>query len=218
MSTVVPAFGQAVVAHREAASHLEAAYALMAAGQRFAQNDAAGLSYDTELRRIATQLAAQRGSLATLSGQLQVAQPGLEGILPSKVGDITEAIARANDCARLAEDGIGTAQRQVMAPLFPAISPMARALLVYCGWGLACWLVQCGLLVGTNGTNANAIVISLCGMPVLAFAASYLTLEVFGQPRVGTRHKYSLKLGGAICFLGMPVAWILLVTGLAIVR
>ncbi len=216
MSTVVPAFGRAVVAHREAASHLAAAHALMAAGRL--ANPEAMSTHNAGLQKLATQLAAQRENLTRLAGQMQIAQPGFEGIPPSNVSDIAQAITRANDSASLAEEQIGQASKEVMPTLFPTIAPTTRALIVYIGWALLFWLVQCGLLIGTNGTNAGAIVLSLCGMPVLAFGSSLATLMVLGQPRVGPKHKYSPKLGAIICLLGMPVAWILLIVVLANLR
>ena len=59
---------------------------------------------------------------------------------------------------------------------------------------------------------------SLCGLPALAFFGGYITVSTLGQPRVGAEHPKQAKLGGAICFGGMLLAWIGLVAVLQFMR
>ncbi len=214
MSAPGPAFGQAVVHHREAASHLAAAYHLAATRP---VDGADGQAQLVRLPDIAAQLSVQSTALAQLAGQYGVAAPSFDNVPPSAVNDFADAVTRAADGAAHAEASLRAAQREFLPVLLPTASPTVRTLAVYGGWSLIGWFVQLALLLVTGGTDAAALLTSLCGMPVLAFGAGFVTLHTLGQPRIGPRANHSIRLGALICFLGMPLSWIALVIALSIV-
>jgi uncharacterized membrane protein len=51
---------------------------------------------------------------------------------------------------------------------------------------------------------------SLCGLPALAFLAGLMTIALAGQSRMGAG-SYSTRIGGLICFVGMPVMWFMFI-------
>lgn len=209
MSAPGPAFGQAVVHHREAASHLAAAY-------RLTSTHAADQAQLATLQQVASQLSAQSAALTQLASQHHIAAPSLDDVAPSPVADFGEAIGRARDNASHAEASLLAAQKEFLPAVLPNASPIARTLVVYGGWSVLAWFAQFALLLATGGTDATALVASLCGMPLFAFAAGFVTLQAWGQPRTGPRIKHPVRLGALICFLAMPLAWVVLVIFLSI--
>jgi hypothetical protein len=91
--------------------------------------------------------------------------------------------------------------------------------LIYTAWALLGWLAQCGLFVISSETNFGTLAWSLCGLPAVAWFAGYLTISLGAQPRMaGGEFPKSPKLGGVICFAGMPLAWLLLVAAFTFIR
>ena len=93
----------------------------------------------------------------------------------------------------------------------PDASPTTRNVITYSAWAMIGWVLQCGLLLASAENDFGTIAWSLCGLPAVAFFAGYLTVSTVGQPRVGASHPKQARLGGAICFVGMPLLWIALV-------
>ncbi len=210
MSTAAASYGTAVSRHRSAASYVDIAQALLAG------------TGDLRLQQLMAQLADQRTRLSALAFQLQLPAPWLAGQQLNQVGIDSisgdQALDQASNSLLQAEASIREIQQQLSAPLLPKATPAVRAGLVYGAWSLVGWLVQCGLLVASNGTSPSALLTSLCAMPVLAFGGGVLTLHLFGQPREGAKANYFFKLGIGFCLLAMPLAWIALIGGLALLR
>src|SRR5262249_21883456 len=122
-----------------------------------------------------------------------------------------EAIQRAD-----AETYEATVRGQ-QAALWPKLQPVARNLLVYGLATVVLGVVQIILLLGssilTRGNPPTVFVpVGLCGLPVVAFVAGYITLATVGQPRIqtGPSANVSVKLGLLICFGGTWALWGLL--------
>jgi hypothetical protein len=159
-----------------------------------------------------------RSRLHTLATLLKLSPPYLDGVSPSSITDIGEATGRAAGQLETAEKEAATAETlAARPPLLPTMSPAGRAALVYGGWCLAGWLTQCALTL-FSGTDVSAVLWSLCGLPALAFFAGFITLHIFGQPRIGGQIPYSIRLGGAVCFIGMPILWIGLIAFFTFLR
>jgi hypothetical protein len=206
--SVVARYGQAV-------SHVEAA-------RRLLSQSVANPEAPDRLHALATKIVEQHKLLVELASRLQVPPPWLtpnqSPPINLKIADAPELLARVETEVSSADADIRAVQRQLSPPLLPNARPFARAVLIYGGWNLVGWLVQCGLLVATNGVSPSALLTSLCGIPVLALLGSFVTLHLFGQPRVGAKASYFWKMGLAISLLGMPAAWILMIGVLAALR
>ncbi|GIG89954.1 hypothetical protein Pen02_48900 [Plantactinospora endophytica] len=129
---------------------------------------------------------------------------------------------RELDLARQSADGadvliVQTETMAQQAPLFPSMSPLARATTVYliCA-GLLTVIIWIVLTVaevqGTKGLNASTFAVfswSCAGLPTMVFFLGYLALSVWGKPRmiVGRPARYA-KLGFGICFLAAPFAFL----------
>lgn len=218
MADMTAALSQAVMRHREAAGHVAAGYALLGAARQRSGSSADLDLLDQQLRQLTARLVEQRGRLTELAKGLGAPPPWLDGVSPSGVDDARVVVAQAMACTDQADTDIAAIQRQIAPPLLPELSPMGRAVVVYGGWSLIGWFLQCGLMVATNGTDVLATAISLCGLPVLAFMLALLTMHLGGQPRHGSRSGYGVKLGAVICLVGMPLAWVVLIIGLAVAR
>lgn len=183
-----------------------------------AQHRASYQAAQQQLHQITTRVAAQKSALSNVATQLQLAPPWLDGIQPSATTDLAEALGQASQAASQADASMNTAVAQSAAPrLLPGMSPAGRTVTVYGAWSAIGWLAQCGL-VAISGTDLGAALWSLCGLPALAFFAGFITLQILGQPRIGGKIHYSLKLGGAITFIGMPIAWIALIAFTSFLR
>ncbi|GAA3776204.1 hypothetical protein GCM10022225_75260 [Plantactinospora mayteni] len=129
---------------------------------------------------------------------------------------------RELDLARQSADGadvmiVQTETMAQQAPLFPSMSPLARAATVY--------LICAGLLIvviwivltvaevrGMKGLDASTVPVfswSCAGLPTMAFFLGYLALGIWGKPRmiVGRPARYA-RLGFGICFLAAPFAFL----------
>ncbi|MFY1686752.1 hypothetical protein [Plantactinospora sp. WMMB782] len=151
---------------------------------------------------------------------------------PDGVGPVSGAAAgmppappvdplRELDLARQSADGadvmiVQTETMAQQAPLFPAMSPLARATTVYliCASLLTViiWILLTVAEVTRNkGLDSGTFALfswSCAGLPTMAFFLGYLALGIWGKPRmiVGRPARYA-RLGFLICFLAPPVAF-----------
>jgi hypothetical protein len=95
------------------------------------------------------------------------------------------------------------------------MSTTGRNVVVYGIATLITVQVSCGLYLlspESGAASLGMLVASLCGLPLLAFVAGYATIATHGRPRQArpdaTLHRP--RLGAAICFGGMWLAWALL--------
>jgi hypothetical protein len=186
-----------------------------AAADRAAVSRTAG----DDLDKLASHLDAQKDLLHRLAGTLKLPEPWTGTADRSSVTDVSQALHLAADAANAADVEARRAETIGTRPiLFPDASPTARNALIYGAWAGVGWLLQCGLMSASQETNFDTLAWSLCGLPALAFFAGYITVATVGQPRVGAGLPKQARLGGAICFVGMPVAWIALIAVLNIIR
>ncbi|MEQ4306171.1 hypothetical protein ABNF97_33120 [Plantactinospora sp. B6F1] len=129
---------------------------------------------------------------------------------------------RELELARQAADGadvmiVQTETMAQQAPLFPSMSPLARATTVYLSCAglltVVIWIVLTVAEVrGMKGLDASTVAVfswSCAGLPTMVFFLGYLALSVWGKPRmiVGRPARYA-RLGFLICFLAAPVAFL----------
>jgi hypothetical protein len=172
-----------------------------------------------DLERLTTHLEVQRDYLQALGKKLKLPVPDLGPAHRSPITDVAEALHRAADAANAADTEGRRAERAGSRPLLlPDASPTARNALIYGGWTFAAWLLQCGLVNFSPVNDFGVLAWSLCGLPALAFFGGYITVSTLGQPRVGAEYPKQARLGGAICFGGMLLAWIGLVALLQFIR
>jgi hypothetical protein len=165
-----------------------------------------------DLDNLTRHLEAQQDLLHKLAGTLKLPEPWIGRADRSSVTDVAQALHLAADAANAADVEARRAEHIGTRPiLLPDVSPTTRNVIVYSGWAGLGWLLQCGLLVAGEENDFGTIAWSLCGLPAIAFFAGYLTVATVGQPRVGARPPKQARLGGAICFIGMPLLWIALV-------
>lgn len=200
------AFDAAVTAHLDAA-------ALLRGAKADARDD------NVQVQQLHEHLTAQAVRLGTAAGQLGLPAPRLSVESAPATPDVGAALGRAANALHQADTHLGRALRAGAMPvLLPGLSPIPRAVIVYAGCGVLAWIVQYMLLVATD-YDLLAAVSSLCGLPLLAFGASTAILQTLGQPRAGhERIKYSFKVGAVICFVALPLLWLTLLVGLAMVR
>ncbi|GAA1029576.1 hypothetical protein GCM10009557_18560 [Virgisporangium ochraceum] len=188
----------------------EAAAADRAAVSRTAADD---------LDKLTRHLDAQRELLNNLATTLKLPEPWTGKADRSSVTDVAQALHLAADAANAADVQARRAEQIGANPiLLPDASPTARNALIYGAWAAVGWLVQCGLVTVSQETDFGVLAWSLCGLPALAFFAGYLTVATVGQPRVGAGLPKQARLGGAICFVGMPLAWIALIAAFSFLR
>jgi hypothetical protein len=172
-----------------------------------------------DIDRLTTHLEAQREYLVSLAKKLKLPEPYVGTADRSSITDVAEALHRAADAANAAETEARRAERAGSRPLLlPDASPTARNALIYGSWAFTAWLLQCGLVTFSPTNDFGVLAWSLCGLPALAFFGGYITVSTLGQPRVGAEHPKQARLGGAICFGGMLLAWVGLVALLQFVR
>lgn len=129
---------------------------------------------------------------------------------------------RELELARQSADGadVMIVQAETMAqqaPLFPSMSPLARAMTVYLISGGVLTIVIWVLLTvaevrGIKGLDQSTVAVfswSCAGLPTMVFFAGYLVLSVWGKPRiiVGRPARYA-RLGFLVCFLTAPIAFL----------
>jgi hypothetical protein len=184
-----------------------------------ADRDVAARTARDDLDKLDQHLATQRETLTRLAGTLRLPEPWFGPAERSAVTDLARALHLAADAVNSADVEARRAEQSGTRPmLLPDLSPTGRNALIYGGWALVGWLLQCGLFTFSPEADFSLLAWSLCGLPAVAFFAGYLTVSTLGQPRVGKEHPKQPRLGGAICFVGMPLAWIGLVAFFTILR
>jgi hypothetical protein len=184
-----------------------------------ADREAVARTANDDLATLTKHLKAQQAYLVNLAKTLKLPEPWLGAADRSSITDVAQALHRAADAANAADTEARRAEQLGASPkLLPDASPTARNSLVYGAWALFGWLLQCGLLSFGSETDFGVLAWSLCGLPAMAFFGGYLTVSTLGQPRVGASHPKQARLGGAICFVGMPLAWIALVALFGFIR
>lgn len=187
---------------------------------RVAERAAVGLAAVDRLRQ---RIAAQRGHLAGLAVRLGEPRPSFEGVARSGLADVDEALRRAWQAVEQADaEARRAADRASQPALLPGMSPAGRNALVYAAATLVAWLASCGLYAFSpeaGSASVGLLAWSLCGLPGLAFSAGYLTIAVFGSPRMPAAGKahHSVRLGGVICFGGMWFGWMLFLAGASLI-
>ena len=178
----------------------------------------AGAERDVE--RISGYLATQRNRLSNIARLTRLPEPHLGGIGRSSESDLGEALRRAVEAANSAESAASEAEERATQPaLLPGLPPSARNGLIYAAWAFLGWLAQCVLVSLAGNANFGVALWSLCGLPAVAFFAGYLTISIGGQPRIaGSELPKNVRLGGVICFVGMPLAWLFLIAVMSFAR
>jgi hypothetical protein len=173
-----------------------------------------------DIDRIGRHLDTQRAQLTDLARMLRLPEPNLHAAGRSAVSNVPQAVQHAAAAANTADTEARRAEQAAGQPaLLPGMTPTGRNALIYTTWALIGWLAQCGLMTFVAHTDFGVAAWSLCGLPALAWFAGYLTITIAGQPRiVGGEYPKSLKLGGVICFIGMPLAWLLLIAAFSLLR
>jgi hypothetical protein len=172
-----------------------------------------------DLEKLTKHLTAQERFLVNLAKTLRLPEPFIGPASRSSVADVAQALHRAADAANAADAEARQAERTATRPLLlPDASPGVRNAAIYGAWAFLGWLLQCGLSFLGPETDFGSVAWSLCGLPALAFFGGYITISTLGQPRVGAGYPKQARLGGAICFGGMFVAWIALIAFFAFIR
>ena len=156
-------------------------------------------------------LAAQRrrlDHLATALGQPISPPPPA----PVSVTEAAQALQLARQHADAADIAAAEAEHLARQPaLLPGLSPTARNLLIYAGCALVAVTAQYALLIASDVTPLGTITVLafMCaGFPVMAWGTGYAIISTLGKPRLGdTAAPRSPRLGLAICFLAMPIAF-----------
>jgi hypothetical protein len=211
LPTVVPVFGQAVTEHREALSYVDAANALVA-------GDPAQAEAQQRLQRLTQRALAQRAELGGLAERLKAGQPVVDGLSTRTAESAAGAMELAESHLAAAQAKIKEITGQINVPLLPNVPALARMAIVFGGLGLVAWIFQCGLITVTNGTDARTLGLSLCGFPLLVFLLGVLVLQSAGQPKLGDRVKYPWKIGAVLALVLMPLAWVVFIIVLLLVR
>jgi len=202
-------FDAAVTAHLDAATLLRGAAA-------DARDD------NLQVKQLRERLSSQAARIGAAATELRLPAPRLSVESAPATPDVAAALGRAETAMQQADTALGNALRGVARAsgkpvLLPDASPVLRAALVYFGLSLLAWVVQFALLAATDYQLSTAVG-SLCGLPLLAFGGGVLILQTLGQPRGGEKIEYPVKLGAVICLAGLPVMWLILLVGFAILR
>ena len=194
-------FDAAVTAHLDAATLLRGAAA-------DARDD------NLQVKQLRERLSSQAARIGAAATELRLPAPRLSVESAPATPDVAAALGRAETAMQQADTALGNALRGVARA---SGKPVLRAALVYFGLSLLAWVVQFALLAATDYQLSTAVG-SLCGLPLLAFGGGVLILQTLGQPRGGEKIEYPVKLGAVICLAGLPVMWLILLVGFAILR
>ena len=170
-----------------------------------------------QVSKLDTRMRAQAEQLTKLAAALKLPAPRLSGVVRSPVTDPAEALRLAAAAAQRAEAGARLAEQRAGQPmLLPGMSAGLRNALVYLTAATVGTIVSVLIFALSPGTEFGQVPLrlapwSLCGLPALAFFGGYLTIALIGQPKLGEAGTRSPKLGGAICFVGMPILWFLFI-------
>lgn len=193
--------------------------AALLAGERdrASQQAAAAQTAQAGVDRLTRRLAAQRHHLTQLAANLRLPAPHFGAITPSPITDPAEALHHATAAANTADTHAQAAHRQAAEPpLLPGLTPLSRNTLVYAAAAFLGTIASILMFSVSPDTELGRIPWqlvpwSLCGFPALAFFAAYLTISLVGQPRIGDKHTRSARVGGVICFIGMPIMWFIFI-------
>lgn len=182
------------------------------------------------LDRLVDRLAGQQADLTSAATTLRMRMRLIDPV-PSTAHALAEALRQAEQAADAADRAREDALRRGRQPQFlPDASPVARNAAVYGMCAGVALVFQAGLaLLGDRVDTVGAALWSLFGLPVIAFFVGYLVIGVVAIPRIpptpsqvdrsGRRGQpkrrtadpdRSPRLGLAICFLALPVAWLVL--------
>jgi hypothetical protein len=192
--------------------------------------------HDTESGRVALdqlvdRLAGQQADLTSAASALRIRMRLIDPA-PSTARTVAEALRQAGQATDAADQAREEALQRAGQPQFlPDVSPVARNAAVYglCA-GVALVFQTVLVLLADQVDTVGAALWSLCGLPVIAFFVGYLVIGVVAVPRIppaathqdrsGRRTQpkrvtadpdRSPRLGLAICFLALPVAWLVLI-------
>jgi hypothetical protein len=167
-----------------------------------------------DVEQLQRRLTAQRDYLTDVAARLGEPRPSFDGVAPTGLTDIAEAIRRGWDAVTQADGELRQAEQRGNQPtLLPGMSTTGRNAVVYAAATFLALLVSCGLYSVSPQAGVASVGLlawSLCGLPAVAFFGGYLIIAVFGRPRLQTTTKasHSVRLGGLICFVGMWGGWI----------
>jgi hypothetical protein len=182
------------------------------------------------LDRLVDRLAGQQADLTNAASALRMRMRLIDPA-PSTEGTLADTLRQAEQAADAADQAREEALRRARQPQFlPDASPVTRNAAVYGMCAGVALVFQTGLaLLGDRVDTVGAALWSLCGLPVIAFFVGYLVIGVVAIPRIpptpaqpdrsGKRGQpkrgnadpdRSPRLGLAICFLALPVAWAVL--------
>jgi hypothetical protein len=151
---------------------------------------------------------------------------------PGPARTLAEALRQAEQAADASDQAREEALLRAKRPQFlPDASPVARNAAVYGLCAAVALVFQTALaLLAERVDTVTAALWALCGLPVIAFFVGYLAIGVVAVPRIpptpaqqdrtgrrtGSKPSRadpdrSPRLGFAICFLALPVAWLMLV-------
>ncbi len=171
-----------------------------------------------DLDRLTIFLNAQRERIVALAQVLRLPPPFLDNIPRSSEIDVQTALHLAADAAKFADSYARQAEDRARQPtLLPGMSPTPRNALIYSAWAFVCFIAQCGLAAAASD-SFGFFAWSLCGLPAIAFFGGYATIAFGGQPRMAEgQYPRNPQIGGLICFVGLPIAWLFLTAALSLI-
>ncbi|MEW1587611.1 hypothetical protein AB0283_19505 [Micromonospora vinacea] len=159
-----------------------------------------------------------RLALPTAASPAGVGVPAQRAAAADPAVELELARRMADEADRHGQQAELLAQRPALLPTW---SPLARAVAVYAGCGIAAGVLVLILVLASGVGLVDGFTLGawICaGLPAVAFFGGYLVLGRWGRPAMvaGTPPRY-LPLGFLICFLLVPMAYcayLLMVRGL----
>ena len=190
-----------------------------AEAQRRASLEQSSVAGRSAVGQVRQRLEGQQEYLAGLATRLREPRPSFGGVVRSGLTDVDEAVQRARAAADNADvEARRAEERAYQSAFLPGMSPTSRNALIYLTAAFVASVVSSALWLSSPDTDIGRVPLSLvpwslCGLPAMAFFAGYLTIAIFGRSRLdsGSSGKYSMRLGGLICFVGMAMLWLFLV-------